>query len=305
MKLIHPPKLKGVLPVIPTPFHPDGEIDEKGLRAIVDFAIQQGAGGICSPMFASEFYKLSEEEIRLVTRVVVEQARGRAPVVAQCNHTSLRGVLARVQYAESVGADWIGVLVPCLFPIKAPDIERFYIEICRNTRLPVLAQDADYAGGLLPSEVLVRLCRKTNNFRGVKLEGALNGPRFEMLRRETHGRLALTSGWAGLDIFDAVSRGVDGVVPGAAMTPTYVKCWNAFKRGQSDRGFRAMETFMPLATLAMQNLELLHYIEKYMLTRLGVIASDHVREPTLRVEEGYRRQIRQMADRYFKAAKGG
>lgn len=293
--------LRGVLPVIATPFHPDGEVDEKGLRSVVDFAIAGGAGGVCSPMFASEFYKLSEEEVRTVTRIVVEQVRGRVPVIAQCNHTSLRGVIARARYAESVGADWIGVLVPCAFPLKAQDVERFYLAICKQTRLPVIAQDADYAGGVLPPAVLVNLCRKTGNFRGIKLEGALNGPKFQMLRKETRGKLTLTSGWAGLDIFDAISRGVDGVVPSTAMIETYVKCWNAFKKGDRQKGFRALAAFMPLANFGMQNLELLHAIEKYLLVRQGVIACDHVREPTLQIDPGYRRQIEQMADYYFKA----
>ena len=204
MKSAFYPKLSGVLPVIPTPFKKNGDLDEEGLRAIVDYAIASGAGGICSPMFASEFYKLSEDEIRTVTRIVIDQACGRVPVIAQCNHTSLREVIAKAEYAESAGADWIGVLVPCAFPIKGPDIERFYLEICRNTRLPVMAQDADYAGGLLPPEVILNLYRKTPNFRGLKLEGALNGPKFEMLRRVTKHKLILTSGWAGLDIFYSV-----------------------------------------------------------------------------------------------------
>jgi 4-hydroxy-tetrahydrodipicolinate synthase len=297
------PKLCGVLPVIPTPFHSNGDLDVDGLRSTVDFAIKSGAGGLCSPMFASEFYKLNEEEIRTVTRIVIEQADGRVPVVAQCNHASLRGVIDRAEYAESVGADWIGVLVPCAFPIKASDIERFYMEICRNTKLPVMAQDADYAGGLLPPEVLVNLYRRTSNFRGIKLEGALNGPKFEMLRKVTNRKLTLTSGWAGLDMFDAVSRGVDGVVPSSSMTPTYVKCWKAFKRGDRNHGFKALATFMPIMNLAMQNLELLHFIEKYLLVRQGVIKSTHVREPTLKIDSGYLRQIGQMADYYLKASK--
>ena len=303
MKTSSFPRLRGVLPVIPTPFHSNGDLDEAGLRATVDFAIKNGAGGVCSPMFASEFYKLNESEIRTVTRIVVEQTAGRVQVVAQCNHTSLRGVIDRARHAESIGADWVGVLVPCAFPIRPVDIERFFIEICRSTRLPVIAQDADYAGGVLPPEVLVNLCRKTPNFRGVKLEGALNGPKFEILRRETRGKLTLTSGWAGLDIFDAVSRGVDGVVPGTAMIQAHVKCWNAFKRGQRERGFRALAAFMPLSNFMMQNLEVLHQVEKYLLVRQGVIACAHVREPTRLLDSEYQRQTRQMADFYFKALK--
>ena len=296
-------KLQGVLPVIPTPFHPNGDLDEKGLRAVVDFAIDYGAGGICSPMFASEFYKLSEDEVFRVMQIVVEQARKRVPVVAQCNHTSLRGVIARAHHAEKIGADWIGVLVPCAFPIKSSGIEHFYTEICKNTKLPVMAQDADYAGGVLPPEVIINLADKTSNFRGVKLEGALNGPKFEMLRKKTRGKVTLTSGWAGLDIFDAISRGVDGIVPGTSMTETYVKCWKAFKQGQRDRGFKALSAFMPLANFGMQNLELLHYIEKYLLMRQGIIKSTHVREPTLQIDSGYLKQIEQMADYYFKCRK--
>lgn len=297
--------LHGILPVIPTPFLTNGDLDEKGLRATVEYAISSGAGGLCSPMFASEFYKLSEDEVRQVTRIVIEQTAGRVPVVAQCNHTSLRGVISLAAHAESIGADWIGVLVPCLFPLGPTEIGNFYREICQNTSLPVLAQDADYAGGCLPFDEVVRLFESTPNFRAVKLEGPLNGPKFEKLREQTEGGLTLTSGWAGLDIFDAVSRGVDGVVPGTAMIRSYVRCWRAFENGDRQSGFRALATFMPLANLAMQNLELLHFIEKHMLVRFGVIEGSTVRQPTLEVDPSYRAQIDQMIDFYLESEKAG
>ena len=292
-------RLRGVLPVIPTPFLSNGDVDEKGLRATVDYAISSGAGGVCSPMFASEFYKLNGDEVRRVTQIVVEQTKGRVPVVAQCNHTSLREVISLTTHAESIGADWVGILVPSLFPLRPSDIGRFYWEICENTSLPVLAQDADYAGGLLPFDEVIQLFENTSNFRAVKLEGPLNGPKFESLRRLTKGGLTLTSGWAGLDIFDAISRGVDGVVPGTAMIRSYVRCWKAFENGDLKFGFRALAAFLPIANLAMQNLELLHYIEKRMLVRLGIIDGDTVRQPTLDIDLGYRNQIDQMIEFYL------
>jgi dihydrodipicolinate synthase/N-acetylneuraminate lyase len=54
--------LRGVVPIIPTPFRADESIDEAGLAACVRFAVRCGVGAVCLPAYASEFYKLTEAE---------------------------------------------------------------------------------------------------------------------------------------------------------------------------------------------------------------------------------------------------
>src|SRR5690242_16655855 len=56
--------IDGIVPIIPTPFLGDDRPDWESLRGLVDFAHAAGACAICLPAYASEFYKLSEDERR-------------------------------------------------------------------------------------------------------------------------------------------------------------------------------------------------------------------------------------------------
>ncbi len=57
-------RVDGIIPIIPTPFTAEEEVDWEALRDLVEFAIAAGARAICLPAYASEFYKLVEEERR-------------------------------------------------------------------------------------------------------------------------------------------------------------------------------------------------------------------------------------------------
>ena len=77
----------GVWPVMLTPFTEDGQIDEKGLRALVDWYIENGVMGLFASCQSSEIHELNFEERIRIARITVEAAAGRVPVVAS-GHTS-------------------------------------------------------------------------------------------------------------------------------------------------------------------------------------------------------------------------
>lgn len=70
-----------------TPMTEDKKIDEKGLRALVNWYIDRGVHGLFAACQSSEIWKLSFEERVLITKITVEEAAGRVPVVAS-GHTS-------------------------------------------------------------------------------------------------------------------------------------------------------------------------------------------------------------------------
>ncbi|MET0427987.1 MAG: dihydrodipicolinate synthase family protein, partial [Microvirga sp.] len=74
--------LKGILPVLPTPFTPSGAIDAAAMTRIVDFALAAGADGLVFPGFASEVDALSGEERDTLLALMVERVAGRIRVVA-------------------------------------------------------------------------------------------------------------------------------------------------------------------------------------------------------------------------------
>lgn len=77
----------GVWPVMLTPMTEDKEIDEKGLRALVNWYIDNGVHGLFAACQSSEIWKLNFEERVQIAKITVEEAAGRVPVVAS-GHTS-------------------------------------------------------------------------------------------------------------------------------------------------------------------------------------------------------------------------
>lgn len=72
----------GVWPVMLTPYHRSGEIDEQALCALVDRYIGSGVSGLFASCQSSEIYKLNFEERIRIAEITVKAARGRVPVVA-------------------------------------------------------------------------------------------------------------------------------------------------------------------------------------------------------------------------------
>jgi len=104
--------LTGPCPSIHTPFDRDGAIDFEALRREVDFDIQAGAKSLILTWGDSLFSVLTEAEIAEVTKVVVEQARGRAKVVAADGSWWTGKAMEFARYCRQVGADMLMVRPP-------------------------------------------------------------------------------------------------------------------------------------------------------------------------------------------------
>lgn len=74
---------KGILPALQVPMHEDKSIDEPGLRDFVDWLLSHdGITGLVTNGHTGEVFALSLAERAEVTRIVADQAKGRAPTVS-------------------------------------------------------------------------------------------------------------------------------------------------------------------------------------------------------------------------------
>jgi len=72
----------GSIVALVTPMHEDGRIDFDGLRALIDWHIDQGTDVIGVVGTTGESPTVTMEENREVIRVAVEHVKGRKPVLA-------------------------------------------------------------------------------------------------------------------------------------------------------------------------------------------------------------------------------
>jgi 4-hydroxy-tetrahydrodipicolinate synthase len=174
--------LRGVIPAIVTPFTEDGGVNESGLRKLTDYVIDGGVHGIMTSGGTGEFPHLSREEKRFVTSVVVDQARGRVPVIAGTAACSTREAILLSQDAEEAGAEAVIVTAPYYFILPEDALFEHYEAIADATSLPVvLYNNPTYTGNNMSPQLMARLASNPGII-GVKQSNADMGQLVEVIR---------------------------------------------------------------------------------------------------------------------------
>ena len=138
---------RGIFTIPSTPFDDQGVLDVESLRREIDFCVEAGAHGIVSPVNASEFWTLSDDERKLVIRVVVEQTAGRIPVVAGAAGVSDQHAAMMAKYAQEVGADAVIAMPPYARPIPTSEIYAYYKAMSDAITIPIFIQNHDAPAG--------------------------------------------------------------------------------------------------------------------------------------------------------------
>jgi 4-hydroxy-tetrahydrodipicolinate synthase len=131
-------KPRGIIPPIITPFTPEGKFNEPVFRQMINYLINEGVHGIFPLGTTGEFYALSNEEVKQILKVAVEEVAGRVPVYAGANHITTKGVIELVKIAEEAGADAVSVLTPMFISQTQDEIYDHYKKIAESTYLPII-----------------------------------------------------------------------------------------------------------------------------------------------------------------------
>ena len=94
-----------------TPFR-DGKLDEEAFRALVNWQIDHGARALVPVGTTGESPTLSHAEHKKVVEWCVEEARGRAPVIAGAGSNNTAEAIELSVHAEKAGADAVLVVTP-------------------------------------------------------------------------------------------------------------------------------------------------------------------------------------------------
>ena len=104
--------LHGCGTALVTPFKKDGSVDEKALRALVEWQIQEGIHFLVPCGSTGEAATLSWEEHLHVVRVTVEQCAGRVPVLGGLNQNDTAAAVERAEQVAAQGPSHLMVVGP-------------------------------------------------------------------------------------------------------------------------------------------------------------------------------------------------
>jgi 4-hydroxy-tetrahydrodipicolinate synthase len=130
--------LKGCGTALVTPFKKDLSIDEDALRRFVEFQIAGGIDFLVPCGTTGESATLSDDEQRRVIQIVVEQARGRVPVIAGAGGNNTAHVIELARECERLGVDGVLSVSPYYNKPMQEGLYQHFKAIAEATSLPII-----------------------------------------------------------------------------------------------------------------------------------------------------------------------
>ena len=205
--------LRGVFPIVVTPFHDDGSIDYDSLDRLVDHLLEQGAYGLGLFGNASEGYTLIGSERPEMLRRVGKRVNGRVPVVVSTGHTGTDAAIALSREAEDLGASALMVLPPYFLKPDGEGLLFYFGAISAAVSIPVMVQDAPLMSQVaLPVPLLARMARECSNVTSAKIEAPPTAPKIGALKAVTGNGFAIFGGLNGQFLIEEFERGAVGTM---------------------------------------------------------------------------------------------
>jgi dihydrodipicolinate synthase/N-acetylneuraminate lyase len=269
--------MRGIFPILLTPFDDDGRIDEDSLRSEVEFNLAAGVHGLGLAL-GSEFLKMTEEERQHVTKIVVEQVRGSVPVVVNTGAQSNVVAALYSKQAEELGASAVMCMPPSM-GVSGSEMRSYFKAISDAVRVPVWIQDTTYV--TVPAGVIRQIAEESERVRYAKIESAPNPLRVQEAAQQAGHLITVFGGSAGTYFVEELRRGGVGTMPWPSTPEVFVKIWHQWQAGDQAGALATFEQrLLPLLRVSSTGLRLGHAINKEILKRRGVIKNAHVRAPS-------------------------
>lgn len=104
--------ITGSIVALATPMDPNGDINWEELRRLVDFHLEQGTDGIVAAGTTGEPSTMTFDEHFGVIRTIIDQVKGRVPVIAGTGANATWEAVKLAQWAKDAGADYCLSVAP-------------------------------------------------------------------------------------------------------------------------------------------------------------------------------------------------
>lgn len=282
--------LEGIIPILFTPFGENGDIDADGLRRIVRFEVDGGVHAIGINGFASEAYKMSDEERRQTVEIVASELAGALPLIIGIAPVSSE---VAVQHARQFAAYQPAALMT-LPPPTMDNGERalveFYVELGKATDVPIILQQAphipQYRHTELPADALAEIAERAPNVLYYKLEGPGSAAKMRELRPLLPADRKMFGGGGGITVLEELRHGAAGLIPGVGFNEIFLAAWDHWKRGDTEAAEAIIVKGAALTrAISGRGHEYSLHMRKRLMKRYGAIQSATVRRPTIEFDE--------------------
>lgn len=286
--------LRGLMPILATPFHQNGSLDLTGLRAITRFELDAGVSGVAVFGMASEGFALTRDERSSILVAVREVTAGAVPVIAGVSGTSTATSIEQALEAQDGGADALMIIPPYMVKPAANTLATFYAEIAGAVDIPIMVQDApNMTGVAMPPAVIAELSL-IRGIESVKVEAPPTVPKIDIVvRAVADPKFTVIGGQNAQFVLDEYARGAVGTMPACEFSDVLqpvLDDWNAGRAEDARRGFSRL---LPLIVFGLQQ-GIAWAVHKEVLMARGLIADSFVRYPASSLDSRTRTSLAEL-----------
>jgi len=173
-----------------TPFTPEDDIDENGIRSDVRRLIDLGSQGAGCTWGMGEFWSLTTEERKQVYEIVSDESKGKLLTAAHVSHSSIKTVIDLATHAEDQNFDLLVLAAPYFVTKKEDQVIEWVNLLAQKTNLGIMFYNSPQFGITMTPNGLKEIC-KIPNVVGVK-EASFN-PEISIETHLTLGEQSLIS----------------------------------------------------------------------------------------------------------------
>ncbi|MFO1303637.1 MAG: dihydrodipicolinate synthase family protein [Burkholderiales bacterium] len=285
---------RGVYVIAPTPFHPDGRIDESSIDRMTDFFVEAGVDGITVLGQLGEAPKMTHaESVGIVARVA---KRVKLPIIVGVSSPGFAPMRELTQDAMEAGA--AGVMIAPPNTLRTDDsIVAYYRQAAEaiGPDVPFVIQDYPLTFSVqMTPNVIRRIAQENPSCVMLKHEDWPGLEKISQLRAwEREGamrHLAILTGNNALFLDFEMDRGADGANTGYCFPDMLVDVVRLASQGKRDEAHDLFDAHLPLIRYEQQPGPGLA-VRKYVLMRRGIIASDAMRAPRAPLTAAAREEV--------------
>jgi 2-keto-3-deoxy-L-arabinonate dehydratase len=292
-----PHTVQGLVPILATPFHPDGSLDIAGLRRLAQFQLESDVDGVAVFGMASEGFALTAAERATILSEVVDVVAGAVPIVAGVNGTSTVTAIEQAEEATSAGAAALMVLPPFMVKPSHAQIIDFYRDVADAVSVDVMVQDAPGATGVtMPDSLIVELS-KLDHVTSVKVESPPTPLKVSVVgdALADDNDFAILGGQNAQFCLEEYARGAVGTMPASEFPDLLAPVLTEWNAGNHARARHDFARLLPLILFGLQQ-GLAWAVHKEALVARGIIEHATVRAPARPLDAASRASLRSIID---------
>ncbi|KAB1072439.1 dihydrodipicolinate synthase family protein [Methylobacterium planeticum] len=275
--------IKGVIPIAPTPFHPNGRVDETSLDRMADFFTGAAVDGVTILGQLGEAPKLDHSEAVAIAKRVI--GRLDIPVLVGVSAPGFAAMRALAREVMELGA--AGVMIGPPNTLRTDDqIVAYYRNAAEaiGPDVPFVVQDYPLTFSVVMTPAVIRrivtespscVMLKHEDWPGLDKITALRA--FE--RDGSMRHIAILTGNGGLFLDFEMERGADGANTGYAFPEMLVDVVRLSAAGNRDAAHDLFDAHLPYLRYEQQQGPLGLAVRKYVFQKRGIFASDAQRKP--------------------------